>query len=49
MNKGQFGHVPDPPEPVECNAENYNFHDCYYCVNRDDCKKEFEEHDEGDD
>ena len=33
----------EPPEPIECNPENYNFHDCYFCVNREDCKKEYEE------
>ena len=33
----------EPPEPIECNPENYNFHDCYFCVNREDCKKEYED------
>lgn len=39
----QMRNYNEPPEPIECNPENYNFHDCYFCVNREDCKKEYEE------
>lgn len=39
-----FGRVPDPPEPPDCSAEDYNEDDCRFCSNRDDCKKEWEEY-----
>ena len=41
---GKFGYVPDPPEEEECNPENYGEATCYFCVNHDYCKKEYEEH-----
>ena len=49
-SNGKFGFVPDPPEPEECTPENYDKHDCMFCVNEKECRAEWEKyHDEGDD
>lgn len=44
MRYGKFGDIPDPPEPVECNPENYDSDRCYYCAWEWYCRKEYEEH-----
>lgn len=39
---GNFGIIPDPPEPPECDGEFYE-DKCMYCSNHDECKKEGED------
>ena len=34
----------EPPEPIECNPENYDADNCRFCVNEQECKAEYEEH-----
>ena len=33
----------DPPEYEECRPENYDRHDCKFCVNEKYCRQECEE------
>ena len=43
FSSGLFGRVPDPPEQIECSPENYDRHDCKFCVNEKYCRQEYEE------
>lgn len=43
FSSGSFGRVPDPPEQIECGPENYDRHDCKFCVNEKYCRQEYEE------
>lgn len=43
-SNGKFGFVPDPPEIIECKAENYDKDNCRFCANEKECWKEWKEH-----
>lgn len=38
-----YGKIPDPPSEVECTPENYDENQCYYCLNKDYCKGEYDD------
>ena len=42
---GQFGRLPDPPEPIECDGT-FDEEKCVCCMGYDECLKEQEEEDE---
>ena len=40
---GKFGRVPDPPDiNAECEYDDFNEDNCYFCTNFDNCKEEYE-------
>ena len=41
---GQFGRLPDPPEPIECDGI-FDRDKCVCCGGYDECRKEWEEDD----
>ena len=46
---GQFGRLPDPPEPIECDGK-FDAEKCVCCMGYEDCAKEWlEEDNDGED
>lgn len=44
FSQGQFGRLPDPPEPIECDGI-FDRDKCVCCGGYDECRKEWEEDD----
>lgn len=47
FSSGNFGIIPDPPEETEClgyweDPDKFSKDDCKFCLNYDDCLKEYE-------
>ena len=49
LSWGQFGRLPDPPEPIECDGK-FDAEKCVCCMGYEDCAKEWlEEDNDGED
>lgn len=40
----RFGRLPDPPEPRECDPEDYEVDECRYCANEAECRELWEKY-----
>lgn len=40
----RFGNIPDPPEPRECDPEDFDIDDCKYCSNEAGCRELWEKY-----